>query len=541
MKNYEKFKRQISLWGLEHQKILMSNFICILGSNLITLEIAKGLLLSGVSNLTIVDNELANSDDSKYYIFCTNVVNNYRCKVIKNNLMNINENANIDCIVENPIQYFHNEILKNNNSYDIIVCNLSVKNNLMIEKLCIENNKNVVTCHSNGFLGYLNICIKNHLYMDNDKNDDFSYYYYLSISLNNELKEYVKNIEYSYFTNNTPSDKILFLVKCYQDFCNLKDKKKINFLEFIKKKNELTNLHFSMKKINILINLNEIILRINYFLKDKKLINKTHLFIFLVVYKSFIKKKKKLPYLFDFSFNDKNINNILKKRNISDKKEIKYIIDRKRKKYNFKKRFNISYFTYFFSNFHFIRKKENNKNENSIFNNFLDFLYLYIVSSYQKTHENNVHLLKNEKYFSDSSSEEKKCDSNNKILKRKSKILSCNKKNDILNFYKNPLVVNLKKKGNTKYQQEIRYKSFLSNKNEKSIVRLYSLIDINKSFLLQNIEKINNIFITYNKYSNINNNCVSLLLAGLITQEVLKICTLFLKPYLNYFFYKRYE
>ncbi|CRH01588.1 ubiquitin-activating enzyme E1, putative [Plasmodium relictum] len=537
MKNYEKFKRQISLWGVEHQEILMNSFVCILGSSLIILEIAKGLILSGISNLIIVDNELSSSHDSNYYIFCTDMVNDYKCKVIKNNLMNINKNANIECIIENPIQYFHNVILKNN-SYDIIICNLSVKNNLIIEKLCIENNKNIITCHSNGFIGYLNICTKNHLYMIDDKKDDFSFYYYVSISLNNELKKYVNNMEFNFFQTNTPSNKILFLVKCNEDFRKLSDKK-INFFEFIKKKIELTNLNFNMNMISNIIDLNKIILRINYFLRNKKSMSKTHLFIFLAVYKSFIKKKKNLPYLFNFNFNDEQINNILQRRNISDKKEIEYLIGKKKRKYNFKKLFNISYFTYFFSNFHLIRKSKNNENENNIFNNFLDFLYLYLVSFREQIYENNFSLLNKETYVSNSFSEEEKCNSNNEIIKKKSKPLLCNRKNDILIFCENPLFINLKKKVNTKYQQEKKYLSFLSNKNDKSIVRVCSLIDINKNILLQKIENINNIFISHNQYTNINNICLSLLLSGLITQEILKICALFLKPYLNYFFLKK--
>ncbi|EAA17649.1 Smt3 activating enzyme 1 [Plasmodium yoelii yoelii] len=196
MSEFEKFKRQISLWGKEHQEMLMNSYVYFLGSGLIIFEISKGLMLSGINNLTIIDDQKICENDLKYYMFYynSNKINEYTCNIIKENLLNINKNANIKCIINNPIEYFYKNII-NDNNYDILICNLSVKNNLKIEKMCAKFNKKVITCNVNNVIGYLNVKIGKHLYMEKNKINKFN----LTLSLYDDLKKYINNVDYSDF------------------------------------------------------------------------------------------------------------------------------------------------------------------------------------------------------------------------------------------------------------------------------------------------------------------------------------------------------
>ncbi|KAI4836295.1 ubiquitin-activating enzyme E1 [Plasmodium brasilianum] len=563
MNELEKFKRQISLWGIHHQEILMSSCICMLGSSFLISEVAKGLILSGISNILIVDDERICAEDFKFYLYCSGeIINEHKCKIIKKNLMNINKEAKINYIIENPLHYFYNVLLKND-SYDIIICNLSVKDNIIVEKLCTENYKRVITCHARGLLGYLNICVNNHVYMsiDDNKKEDFYLYYYLSISLYYELKKHAQSVEYTFFQVNTAWNKLLFLVKCYHDFCTQEKDKSIknNVIQFVREKLKLTNVHFNnIDKVKYLfIDLIEIVHLIKSLLKNKdKIIKNNHICIFLVVYKSFIKKKKKLPYIYDLIFEENAISTILMNRKIEDKEEIYQLIEKKKEKYNFKKLFNISFFSYFLSHFCSI---ENVVNTNELGKNitgsefmFLDFSYLYSfvfkhmqdndLNMFRKGSVKNFPLLLYGEKEKKGISAFAKCNMSNR---RKSGILLCNNKRDILNLYRNTIFKNSdQKKVNNNVDNsfnEYAHEDFPflhSADDEKSLHRLSSYIDVNINILLEKVQIINNTFLHYSKHMNVHNNCAQLVISGLITQEAIKICSLYLKPHLNYFFFK---
>ncbi|VWU49881.1 ubiquitin-activating enzyme E1, putative, partial [Hepatocystis sp. ex Piliocolobus tephrosceles] len=224
----EKFNRQIALWGIEHQDILMNSRICFLGSSLLIFEIAKGLLLSGICNFLFVDNKRVSVNDVKYFLFSTNSSNEkneYKCELIKNSLENIYNNVKAECVIANPLSHFCEYILQDE-YYNIIICNLQIKENLKIEKLCKQNNKKVITCDCSSMLGYINICIKDHIYInrdnrdnsDNNKKHTFYYYFNVSLSIYNELKNYIYKLDYSFFDVNNATNKILFLIKCYDNF-----------------------------------------------------------------------------------------------------------------------------------------------------------------------------------------------------------------------------------------------------------------------------------------------------------------------------------
>ncbi|EWC74473.1 hypothetical protein C923_04868 [Plasmodium falciparum UGT5.1] len=639
MKN-EEYKRLISLWGIEHQEILMNSSIFFLGSNILTLEICKGLILSGVRNLIIIDDGLVDIENLRnyklYYNLCN--TNDYKCNVIKEYLKRINKNnVHINCIITNPRKYFYNllkerkEIDKykcndKKTNVDIVICNLNIKDNIYIEKLCSQYNINIITCNYTNMIGYLNVCIKehNHFYIHNNHNHNnnnnysFLFYHYISLSLLNipEINEYVTKLDYTSFKHNSMTNKIFFLIKCYKDIYNIQQEKKIiikknkinkinnnnnnnnksysnicysyidsheiincnHILLFIKNKLLLTNLSFpNFQNItheflalhNILCLIKKYIIQSNIHNYENKLsISKNHISFFLIVYKSFIQKNNYLPYLYDdINFEDQNINTIVIRKKQHDEQKIQHIINKKKIKYSFYKPFSITYFRYFFSHFHFIKHitKDEIKNNDELLNHWQKFVYhthdninnnnnnnnIYIDHTYDKNcnhFHNNFH---NDHYnfpcanthYNHTIQIKKK----ERKIKNSTPILLCNNKNnDILYFFKNTLTHHIKetiKKGTTNvFKNENINTIYTSIYQEKEIYFVKSLLlhsHRNTSTLKETIQNINNSLLKYNKTNNFPSNiCLVLLMSGFITQEILKIASLYLKPHINYYFFE---
>ncbi|SOV18271.1 ubiquitin-activating enzyme E1, putative [Plasmodium sp. gorilla clade G2] len=636
----EEYKRLISLWGVEHQEILMSNSILFLGSSLLILEICKGLVLSGVSNLTIIDNELIDIDNLRnyklYYNLCN--LNDYKCKVIEQYLIRTNRNVNINSIIANPMEYFYNilkerkevEIYKCNDKIkthiDILICNLNVKDNIYIEKLCNKHNINVITCNYINMIGYLNICLKenNHFYIHNNNNNNYNsffFYHYIALSLLNipEINEYVKKIDYTSFKHNNVINKILFLIKCYKDIYNIEQEKKNIIIN--KNKNNINSNNINNYYIHSgeIINCNDILLYIKNklfltslsfpyiqnithefltvhnilcIIKKYKIqsdihnyhnnfsICKNHISFFLIVYKSFIKENHDLPYLYDdINFEDQNINTILMKKKQQHIQKLQNIINKKKIKYSFYKPFTITYFGYFFSHFHNIRyiTKDQIKNNDELLNHWQKFMYLYEYSMDKKenknyiyrgnTYDNNNNIYRDNTYDDNNNNNiylDHTCNNNHnyscsnnhykhkiEIKKKKKKkgnpILLCNNKsNDILYFYKSKLNDHIKGKikdgiPNILLNNNI-YTMYTSIYQKKDIYFVKNLLihsHRNTSILMNSIQNINNSFMKYNKTNNFCSNiCLVLLMSGFITQEILKIASLYLKPHINYYFFE---
>ncbi|CAC9699114.1 ubiquitin-activating enzyme E1, putative [Plasmodium sp. DRC-Itaito] len=641
MKN-EEYKRLISLWGREHQEILMNSSIFFLGSSLLILEICKGLILSGIHNLTIIDNELVDIDNLRNYKFYYNLcnTNDYKCKVIEEYLKKTNKkNVNINSIITNPMKYFYNilEERKEIDKYkcndkktdlDIVICNLNVKDNIYIEKLCSKYNINVITCNYTNMIGYLNICIKehNHFYIHNNNNNNntFFFYHYISLSLLNipEINEYVTKLDYTCFIHNSIRNKIFFLIKCYKDIYNIQQEKKIiknnnnsnnynNYIDsneiincndillFIKNKLNLTNLSFpNFQNIahefltlhNILCVIKKYIIQSNIHKYDNKLsVSKNYISFFLIVYKSFIKENNYLPYLYDaINFEDQNINTIVIKKKKHDEQKIQHIINKKKMKYSFYKEFTITYFRYFYSHFHYIRHitKDDITNNDELLNHWEKFICLYKYSMEKKQKEkienddnNNMYIghtsdsiNNNNNIYMGHTSEninnniyidhtyDNNCNylcANNhckhtiQVKKRKKKIsipifLCNNKNNDILYFYKSTLSDHIKEKikegkPNILKNKNI-YTMYTSIYQKKEIYFVKSLLlhsHRNTFILKKTIQNINNSLLKYNNTNNFSSNiCLVLLMAGFITQEILKISSLYLKPHINYYFFE---
>lgn len=59
----ELYDRQIRLWGIESQNRLKQSKVLLLGMNALAAEIAKNIVLAGISSLTIIDGQQVTNDD----------------------------------------------------------------------------------------------------------------------------------------------------------------------------------------------------------------------------------------------------------------------------------------------------------------------------------------------------------------------------------------------------------------------------------------------------------------------------------------------
>ncbi|GAB67565.1 hypothetical protein PCYB_121330 [Plasmodium cynomolgi strain B] len=597
----------------------MNSSVCLLGSSLIIMEVAKGLMLSGIRNITIVDNTCVTREDTKCYIFSEEyeILNEYKCKVVKKNLMRMNQLANITCIVKDPLNYM-NEIDSYEDTYDVIICNLCVRSNLLVEKICTRKRKVIITCHAEGYLGYINLSVGGHLYVHTCSKkrrvkSEWGIYTHLSLSLYEELKEYVRRVDYGSIRGRGWRDKIVFLAKCYQDFraagggsggggggsreggstgsgcgelcngsghrgdhsyCACENRNHCDgpFLTFVAEKLKLKDApRFPPpdERTCAMLRPRSVTQRIKEALLGNQMEGSpyNHIFIFLVVLKSFIKNRKGLPLLMDLKNEPPDgggttncLDKILLKRKVKDEEEIERLIERKKRKYKFGKPFTLSHFVYFFWNFVFIRRVEhrsgtrddskggsrvgdsrvgdsrvgdNSLVENCLLEHFLEFAVLYGLG------------LKpiREGHLSVCGREGAPCPLYCHYLKQKIRgnLLLYGRHMNLLHFGERSPNEEIKKELNKRVELYVSHDERETHLNgyddAKALHFLLSCVDTDTNVLLNTVRKVERTF--HRLVCDVGGYgvCAQVVIAGLVTQEGVKICSLYLEPQSGYFFF----
>ncbi|CAA9989830.1 ubiquitin-activating enzyme E1, putative [Plasmodium knowlesi strain H] len=585
MEEDEEFTRQISLWGPTHQEILRTSSVCLLGSSLIIMEVAKGLMLSGIRNITIVDNTCVTTEDAKYYIFSKGheILNEYQCKVVRENLMKMNQLANITCIVKNPLNYM-NELDSNGDLYDVIVCSLSVKNNLSVEKICRRKGRKIITCNVEGGLGYVHVSGGGHLYVDTcgkkrREKSEWAIYIHLSQCLYDELKEYVRRVDYASLSGCGWRDKIIFLTKCYQDFRleeadATRDGESIErnsrshrgghsyyqsdnriqcdgpFLTFLGEKLKLKDdpqfpppdeATYTMLGVrNVMQRIKETLLG-----NRRERTWQNHIFIFLVVLKSFIKEQKGLPFLLDLKSENPDggktiscLDKILVSRKLKDEKQLEELIDKKKQKYKFRKPFTLSHFVYFFWNFLFIRRVESRSNtrDNSLREHFLEFALLYgfglkpinegLLSMCRRGGSPPPHYC----YYLEQ-----------KMKKTRGNLLLCGRHMNLLHFGEGNMNGKIKKELSKRVELSVLHDEGETHidgyDGAKRLHYLLPYVDANRNIFFNAVREVESTF--HRLVCDVRGYgvCVQMVIAGLVTQEAVKMCSLYLEPQSSYFFF----
>lgn len=153
----DKYDRQTRLWG-EGQILIVASKILCLNSDSLSSEILKNLILSGVGEVTIIDNVKITQDDIKTNFFVDlDDIGKSRGEIVLKNLLELNPD-----VKGNYIEKTVNEFLddKNNdiNKYDIIIAaNLKKEEDNKVYEIAKRKGIRIVIVKNNGLIGFLRI------------------------------------------------------------------------------------------------------------------------------------------------------------------------------------------------------------------------------------------------------------------------------------------------------------------------------------------------------------------------------------------------
>ena len=153
----DKYDRQTRLWGEGQILICAAKLLC-LNSDCCMAEILKNLILSGVGEVTIVDDAKIVAEDLKNNFFVdTTDVGKLRGEIILKNLLELNPDVKGNFINKNPKDYLNEE--KNDyKSYNILVAtNLLSELNTKLYTIAKNNNLRLVIVKNNGLMNYIRL------------------------------------------------------------------------------------------------------------------------------------------------------------------------------------------------------------------------------------------------------------------------------------------------------------------------------------------------------------------------------------------------
>ena len=190
----DKYDRQTRLWGEGQILICASKLLC-LNSDSLSSEILKNLILSGVGEVTIIDNVKITQEDLKTNFFVdADDIGKLRGEIVLKNLLELNPDVKGNFIEKCSKEYLddaNNDLSK----YDIVIAaNLKKEEDNKLNEIAKKKGIRIVIVKSNGLLGYLrifenyhgNMCLR---LMDNPVAD-----YRLSCPWK-ELEEYVDTFD----------------------------------------------------------------------------------------------------------------------------------------------------------------------------------------------------------------------------------------------------------------------------------------------------------------------------------------------------------
>ena len=153
----DKYDRQTRLWGEGQILISASKLLC-LNSDSLSSEILKNLILSGVGEVTIIDNAKITKEDIKTNFFIDlNDVGKNRSEIVLKNLLELNPDVKGSFIEKTAKEYLddtNNDLGK----YDIIIAaNLKKDEDNKIYELSKKMGLRVVIIKNNGLFGFLRI------------------------------------------------------------------------------------------------------------------------------------------------------------------------------------------------------------------------------------------------------------------------------------------------------------------------------------------------------------------------------------------------
>ena len=153
----DKYDRQTRLWGEGQILICAAKLLC-LNSDSCSSEILKNLILSGVGEVTIVDDAKISSDDIKNNFFVDSEdVGKLRGEIILKNLLELNPDVKGNFINKSAKEYINDE--KNNfMSFTVLVAtNLLSEENNKLYSISKKYNLRLVIVKNNGLMNYIRL------------------------------------------------------------------------------------------------------------------------------------------------------------------------------------------------------------------------------------------------------------------------------------------------------------------------------------------------------------------------------------------------
>eukprot|EP01080_Neovahlkampfia_damariscottae_P011614 gene11614-4856_t len=132
------YDRQIRLWGIDAQQRMSKTRILVHGMKGISAEVCKNLVLSGVGNVTIMDDEVTEySDLGSQFLINENNVGKNRAEVCLENLQKLNPlvklSINTDSLYSKDEKFFSN--------FDIVLLtNTTLNEQIRVNNICRKNN-----------------------------------------------------------------------------------------------------------------------------------------------------------------------------------------------------------------------------------------------------------------------------------------------------------------------------------------------------------------------------------------------------------------
>ena len=153
----DKYDRQTRLWGEGQILICAAKLLC-LNSDSCTCEILKNLILSGVGEVTIVDNAKITQEDLKNNFFIdAQDVNKPRGEIVLKNLLELNPDVKGNFIDKSAKEFINDE--KNDfKSFTILIAtNLLSEENDKLYSIAKKNNLRLVIVKNNGLMNYIRL------------------------------------------------------------------------------------------------------------------------------------------------------------------------------------------------------------------------------------------------------------------------------------------------------------------------------------------------------------------------------------------------
>ena len=153
----DKYDRQTRLWG-EGQILICSAKLLCLNSDCCSSEILKNLILSGVGEVTIVDDAKISSEDIKNNFFVdAEDIGKLRGEIVLKNLLELNPDVKGNFINKNAKDYLEDE--KNDfKSFTLLIgTNLLSEENNKLYSLAKKFNLRLVIVKNNGLMSYIRL------------------------------------------------------------------------------------------------------------------------------------------------------------------------------------------------------------------------------------------------------------------------------------------------------------------------------------------------------------------------------------------------